>query len=300
MNSSELLCELRRLGGTVNQNEPLSNHTGFKTGGLAELFYRPDSAASFSASVELLEGHGAKYYVLGNGSDVLASDSGYKGVVVCTQDIKEIRLLPDNRIYCEAGSQLRDLCIASMENGLSGAEFAFGIPGTVGGAVYMNAGAYGGEIKDIIESAVVFDGVKVMTITHDKLQLSYRNSIFQSNPNLKIIGAYFMLAKGNSDSVRALMEENLNKRKSKQPLNLPSCGSAFKRPAGGYASALIEKSGLKGFAVGGAAVSEKHCGFVVNLGGATSSEILELLEIVKSKVFADSGILLEPEIRVME
>lgn len=300
MNQTECLELLESVEGRLFENEPLSLHTGFKTGGNAAAFFFPRNVEAFVQTVSLLESNGLKYYILGNGSDVLALDFGYSGIVVCTKDMKEIRVLPGREIYCVAGVQLRELCMTAMNFGYSGAEFAFGIPGTVGGAVFMNAGAYGGEIKDILVEVDVFDGVKVNTFTADEAKLSYRHSVFQDNSHLKIVGARFRFKESTGESVRALMDENLAKRKSKQPLEYPSCGSAFKRPANGYAAALIEQSGLKGFSVGGAAVSDKHAGFVINKSGASSSDILNLLASVKNKVFSDSGVQLEPEIRIME
>lgn len=300
MNQTECIELLESIEGRLFENEPLSFHTGFKTGGNAAAFFFPRNVEAFIQTVSLLEKNSIKYYVLGNGSDVLALDFGYSGIVVCTRDMKEIKVLPDREIYCVAGVQLRELCMTAMNFGYSGAEFAFGIPGTVGGAVFMNAGAYGGEIKDILIEVDVFDGVNVKTFTADEAKLSYRHSVFQDDFHLKIIGARFRFKESTSESVRAIMDENLTKRKSKQPLEYPSCGSAFKRPATGFAAALIEQSGLKGFSIGGAAVSDKHAGFVINKNGASSSDIINLLASVKNKVFSDSGVQLEPEIRIME
>ncbi len=285
-------------GVTVKPGEPLSAHTGFRTGGSCSMMLFPHDADSLAACVRLARECGVPHYILGNGSNVLAGDGGYEGAVICTGRVNGLSFSGD-RVSCGAGTALSVLANECAERSLSGLEFAHGIPGTVGGAVFMNAGAYGGEIKDVLLSAEVFcaDGV-VRTLTAEQLCLGYRTSALSSSGGV-LLGATFGLKAGERDEIRAAMGRFMQRRREKQPLELPSCGSTFKRPEGAYAAELIDRCGLKGFAVGGAAVSDKHAGFVVNTGGATSADVLSVIERVKSTVKQKTGYELEPEVRFL-
>ncbi len=280
-------------------DEPLSGYTGFRTGGPAACMLLPETPGQLKAAVRGLKGAGEQFFLMGNGSNLVAPDEGYPGAVVCTRNMRPELSADGRRILCSAGARLRDLCECAASSGLSGAEFAFGIPGTVGGAVFMNAGAYGGEIKDILLSvrALCPDGSE-QEFPADCCGLGYRTSAFQAGGYV-ILEAAFELAPDRPESIRRRMEDFMSRRRDKQPLNLPSCGSTFKRPEGAFAGALIEQCGLRGFSVGGAAVSEKHCGFVVNRGGATTADIIELINRVRETVLEKTGYLLECEVRFM-
>lgn len=280
-------------------NEPLKKHTSFKIGGNAALFVVPQTDDALSAILKKCSDENIRTVIIGNGSNLLVSDDGIDAVVILmTRENGEIRLVDETEIYCDAGVSLTKVCRFALENGLSGLEFAFGIPGSVGGAVFMNAGAYGGEIKDVITKCdyIAPDGVSGQLSKEDML-LGYRTSVFNKN-NCVISGAYFKLNKDSQDAIKERMNDFLARRKSKQPLEYPSAGSTFKRPEGYFAGALIEQSGLKGFSVGGAQVSEKHAGFVINKGDATARDVMSLVEYIQKKVKEDSGVDLEPEIRI--
>lgn len=280
-------------------NEPLKKHTSFKIGGNAALFVVPQTDDALSAILKKCSDENIRTVIIGNGSNLLVSDDGIDAVVILmTRENGEIRLVDETEIYCDAGVSLTKVCRFALENGLSGLEFAFGIPGSVGGAVFMNAGAYGGEIKDVITKCdyIAPDGVSGQLSKEDML-LGYRTSVFNKN-NCVITGAYFKLNKDSQDAIKERMNDFLARRKSKQPLEYPSAGSTFKRPEGYFAGALIEQSGLKGFSVGGAQVSEKHAGFVINKGDATARDVMDLVEYIQKKVKEDSGVDLEPEIRI--
>ncbi|MBR0537893.1 MAG: UDP-N-acetylmuramate dehydrogenase, partial [Clostridia bacterium] len=237
----------------------------------------------------------------GNGSNVLISDDGIRGVVIKLMGgLTALEMRPDGRIWCEAGVPLKRLCTFALENDLTGLEFAYGIPGSVGGAVYMNAGAYGGEIKDVLQAVRLLDIAdgRIFEKPASELKMAYRNTPFTDKKHV-IIGAYFSLETGNRNAIREKMEELLGRRKASQPLNFPSAGSTFKRPAGAYAAALIDGCGLKGFGVGGAKVSEKHAGFVINAGGATCRDVRELMAEIKHIVYEKEGFVLEPEVELI-
>ncbi len=282
------------------ENELLSKYTSFRTGGKADLIVFPNDIKSLSEILLECNNINADYYILGNGSNVIAPDDGYKGIIIkfdkCFGDIK---LIDDTTIYCKAGLPLKSLCLFALENNLSGLEFAYGIPGTLGGAIYMNAGAYGGEMKDILVSVshIDKDGNEGV-FTADKLDLGYRHSIYSDNSYV-ITSAILKFEKSDNSKIKALMNENMQKRKDKQPLEFPSAGSTFKRPEGYFAGALIEKSGLKGITIGGAQVSEKHAGFIINKGNAKSKDILDLISFVQDKVYKDSGVMLETEVKIL-
>jgi UDP-N-acetylmuramate dehydrogenase len=279
--------------------ESMARHTTFRTGGPAEIFALPKSAGEISEILNFCEATGKRCYLLGDGANVLVPDEGLRGVVICTANMNVVTVTGDV-ITAEAGAKLAAVSALACRAGLGGLEFACGIPGTVGGALYMNAGAYGGEVKDVCVKAEVLTrgGTPVIKeLTNDELRFSYRNSIFQQQP-LIALKAEFKLTRGDTGAIRTRMDELLKKRKTSQPLEYPSAGSAFKRPdiPGVYAAKLIEDSGLKGYTIGGALVSEKHAGFIVNKGGATSADILRLIGHVQETVNERFGILLNPEI----
>ena len=285
------------------QGEPLAPHTTFKIGGPAAFWCTPRDAEQLRRTLQLCRENGVRVYLLGNGSNTLFDDAGFDGAVI---DMRGLSGMENSgldtdavRITAGAGQTLGRLCSKAQTLGLTGLEFACGIPGTVGGAVYMNAGAYGGEMKDVLQSVryLTQDGDIVEAETA-ALDLSYRHSIFEENGGC-ILSAKFHLKRGNSTAIKARMDELMQKRIDKQPLDKPSAGSTFKRPVGAFAAALIDQCGLRGYRHGGAAVSEKHCGFVVNLGGASCADVLALCEEVRTIVKEKTGYDLEKEIRVV-
>ena len=284
---------------SMRLNEPMAKHTSFKIGGPAEVMAfpkTPDELAKLLKTSALLDCNRA---ILGAGTNVLAPDEGVQGLVICLKDcLSGMEQLGETRIRAAAGVTMARLAVFAAGLGLSGLEFAHGIPGTVGGGVYMNAGAYGGEICQVCESVAVMspDG-EVTEYTAPQMDFSYRHSCLEQNGGI-VVSAVFTLEKKPKEEIQARMQELMGKRRTSQPLDLPSAGSAFKRPVGGYAAALIDQSGLKGFQVGGAAISTKHAGFAVNLGGATAEDVKQLLAQVSDKVYADSGIRLEHEVRI--
>lgn len=283
----------------LKYNEPMSAHTSFRIGGNAEIMAFPKSKEELADILKVSSLLDCKVAILGAGTNVLAPDEGIAGLVICLKDALDgMELLDDSRIAVMAGVTMTRAAVFAANHGLSGMEFAHGIPGTVGGGVYMNAGAYGGEICQICESVEVMsmDG-KCRTLTTEQMGFSYRHSILEETGDL-VIRAVFALTSANSDDIKAKMKELMAKRSGSQPLDLPSAGSAFKRPIGGYAAALIDEAGLKGYTVGGAAISTKHAGFAVNLGGATAEDVKKLLTDVSDIVFEKSGIRLEPEVRI--
>lgn len=288
----KLCCELK-------YNEPMSKHTSFRIGGGAEVMAFPKNSDALSEILQTASNLSAEVAILGAGTNVLAPDEGISGIVICLKDCLDgMEQLPDDRIKVMAGVTMTRAAVFAANLGLSGMEFAHGIPGTVGGGVYMNAGAYGGEICQICESAEVMDrSGSLRTLTGEEMQFSYRHSVLENSGDI-VISAIFRLDPKPAEEIKARMKELMGKRSASQPLDLPSAGSAFKRPVGGYAAALIEQAGLKGFAVGGAAVSTKHAGFAVNLGGATAADVRSLLAQVSDIVYEKSGIRLEPEVRI--
>lgn len=278
-------------------DEPMKNHTTFKVGGNAQVFVTVNSREELSSLMKYISKENLPYFVLGKGSNLLVSDSGIKGAVITLDgEFSEIRIEDNNCIFAGAGASLMKLCRVAQENSLSGIEFAYGIPGSVGGAVFMNAGAYGGEMKDCIVSAdYITPQGEFGTFTKDELNLGYRTSVFKDK-NYIITSCTLSLKEDNKDIIKEKMDELLGRRKSKQPLEYPSAGSTFKRPKGAFAGTLIESCGLKGFTVGGACVSEKHAGFIVNKGGATFEDIDALIKEVQKKVKDETGYFLETEV----
>lgn len=298
MDYSLLKAFLQREEIVYKENEPMAAHTSFKIGGPADIFVEPANEDMVSKVVAFCNEKEYPLYILGNGSNLLVSDLGVEGVVVhISNGLADISLSGVNEITCGSGARLSMLCNFALENGLSGLEFAWGIPGFVGGAVYMNAGAYDSEMSAVLtECRVVTRDGRFETLTADKLKLGYRTSIFKEKKNRVITSAKMQLAPGDQSLIRARMEELIARRKEKQPLEFPSAGSTFKRPTGNFAGTLIEMCGLKGFTVGGAQVSEKHAGFVINIGNATASDVKRVIEAVTEKVFLETSIKLETEV----
>lgn len=277
-------------------SEPMKDHTSFKIGGAAEVFISVKTTSELKRVLSLCREYNVQYLLIGNGSNLLVSDDGIKGAVIKLEgDFKKIEV-DGEYITAGAGASLTKLCLDALKNDLTGLEFGYGIPGSVGGAAYMNAGAYGGEMKDVIVSCTHLDpDLNVGTFTLDDLDLSYRHSAYMKGEYV-ILSVKLKLRKGDSTAIKAHMDLFMQKRMDKQPLDLPSAGSVFKRPEGAFAAALIEECGLKGKSVGGAQVSEKHTGFIVNKGNATCKDVLDLVEIVKADVKEKTGFDLEREI----
>ena len=297
-NTEKIISGAEKAGIEYRLNAPMSEYTSFKTGGPADILILPKNEPELRRVLSLCDDEGIRPFVFGNGSNLLVSDEGIRGVSVrLASNFDDIRLLNDDMIFCTAGTKLAKLCTFALENSLTGLEFAYGIPGTAGGAAYMNAGAYGGEMKDVLVSCNHLDySGNPGRLTGDQLALSYRRSAY-TDKYFVITGITVKLQKGEREEINAKMKDILQRRVDKQPLDLPSAGSFFKRPEGYFAGALIEQCGLKGFSVGGAQVSEKHAGFVVNKGGATTSEIMELGKTVSEKVFNETGVKLEMEVK---
>ena len=279
--------------------EPMAKHTSFRIGGPVEIMAFPKTTTELTVLLQAAETLGIKPVILGAGTNVLAPDAGFPGLCVCLKDaLNGMELLDNDRVRIMAGVTMSRAAVFAANHGLSGMEFAHGIPGTVGGGVYMNAGAYGGEICNICESVDVMDlHGNLRTLTKEQMQFSYRHSLLEEENGI-VVAAVFSLRQKDPEEIKAKMKELQGKRSASQPLDLPSAGSAFKRPVGGYAAALIDAAGLKGFTVGGAAISTKHAGFAVNIGGATAEDVKALLQQVSDRVFENSGIRLEPEVRI--
>ena len=280
-------------------NEPMCKHTSFRIGGPAEVIAFPKDAQQLRDILKTSQLLDQKPAILGAGTNVLAPDEGLRGIVICLKDCMDGMVCLDaTHIRVMAGVTMTRAAVFAAGLGLTGMEFAHGIPGTVGGGVYMNAGAYGGEIKDICREVEIMtlDG-QVKTLSAEEMRFSYRHSVLEDEDAI-VLSAVFELVPDEESTIRQRMQELIAKRKASQPLDLPSAGSAFKRPVGGYAAALIDQAGLKGFRVGDAAISQKHAGFAVNLGDATAADVQSLLKQVSEKVFETSGIRLEPEVRI--
>ena len=279
--------------------ESMANHTSFRIGGPAEVMAFPKNKEELSNLLKQSALLDCKPVILGAGTNVLAPDEGLRGLVICLKDCLDgMERLDDTTIRVAAGVTMTRAAVFAANLGLSGLEFAHGIPGTVGGGVYMNAGAYGGEICQVCKSVEVMDfSGNIRTFTNEEMEFSYRHSILEERSDI-VISADFVLESKPVEEIRDKMKELMGKRSASQPLDKPSAGSAFKRPVGGYAAALIDQAGLKGYQVGGAAISTKHAGFAVNLGGATSSDVKALLKQVSDIVYEKSGIRLEPEVRI--
>ena len=284
---------------TFAMEEPMAKHTSFRIGGPVEVMAFPKNADELAGILKTAASLNITPVIMGAGTNILAPDEGIRGLVICLKDCMDgMERLDDTRIRVAAGVTMTRAAVFAANLGLSGLEFAHGIPGTVGGGVYMNAGAYGGEICQVCESVEVMDRTgNVSTVPCNRMEFAYRHSILEDTDSI-VLSAVFALIPKPQEEIREKMAELMSKRKTSQPLDLPSAGSAFKRPVGGYAAALIDQAGLKGFCVGGAGVSTKHAGFVVNNGGATAADVKEVLRQVSDKVFENTGIRLEPEVRI--
>lgn len=280
-------------------DEQMSQHTTFRIGGPADVFVMPENYEQIREVLRLCKEEKLPFFVLGNGSNLLVSDSGYRGVIIqMDRNMEEIRL-DGEEIHACAGALLSSVAVAARNASLTGFEFAGGIPGTIGGAAVMNAGAYGGELKDVLKEVTVMtrEG-EILTIPADKLEMGYRTSIIKTAGYL-VLEAVISLKKGDEEKIRAVMKELSERRTEKQPLDYPSAGSTFKRPEGYFAGKLIMDSGLRGYRVGGAQVSEKHCGFVINAGGATAEDVRSLMDHVIQVVREKYGVTLEPEVKFL-
>lgn len=280
-------------------DEPMSQHTTFRIGGPADVFVMPENYEQIREVLRLCKEEKLPFFVLGNGSNLLVSDSGYRGVIIqMDRNMEEIRL-DGEEIHACAGALLSSVAVAARNASLTGFEFAGGIPGTIGGAAVMNAGAYGGELKDVLKEVTVMtrEG-EILTIPTEKMEMGYRTSIIKTAGYL-VLEAVISLKKGDEEAIRATMKDLSERRTEKQPLDYPSAGSTFKRPEGYFAGKLIMDSGLRGYRVGGAQVSEKHCGFVINAGGATAEDVRSLMDHVIRVVREKYGVTLEPEVKFL-
>lgn len=291
----------KSIGCPSQRDVPMSKYTTFRIGGNASVMLTPTTDEQLASIIKKCKEDNIKPFIIGNGSNMLISDKGLDTVVInmCRPDPK-IELVNGDTVVCDAGATMSRVCNFALENGLTGLEFAFGIPGSAGGAAYMNAGAYGGEMKDVlVECRHIDSDGNFGSLKGDELGLAYRTSAYEHNGYI-ITTLVMKLSKGNKDEIRAKMQELLQRRKDKQPLEYPSAGSTFKRPEGYFAGALIEECGLKGYSVGGAQVSEKHAGFVINKGDASAKDVLDLIKYIQDKVLSEKGVMLEPEVRLIE
>lgn len=278
-------------------DEPMSRHTTFRVGGPADFFVTPKAKEEVRDVIRICKEAGMPYYIIGNGSNLLVSDAGYRGVIVqIYKEMNEVKVEGD-LVKAQAGALLSGIAAKALGAELSGFEFASGIPGTIGGACVMNAGAYGGEMKNVLEFVTVLTGEgKIIELGRNELELGYRTSVIAKKGYI-VLGAVLKLERGDGEKIKTYMDELKEKRVTKQPLEYPSAGSTFKRPEGYFAGKLIEDAGLRGFQVGGAQVSEKHCGFVINRDHATAADIMELMRQVQIRVKENSGVDLEPEVK---
>lgn len=283
----------------IQYDEPMARHTTMRVGGPADVFLVPRTIEALGAAKRAAKGCGVPCAVIGNGSNLLVSDEGYRGVVLCTSGLRRVEV-EGNQVRAQSGALLSVIARAATDASLTGLEFAAGIPGSVGGAVFMNAGAYDGQMADRVTSVTYLDGDGAPhTLAANELAFGYRDSVFKAHEDWTVVCVTIALTPGDSVAIHAKMDDFACRRRDKQPLELPSAGSTFKRPQGDFAGRLIEAAGLKGFAVGGAQVSEKHAGFVVNRGGATCADILTIIHTVQERVRAQSGVSLECEVRVL-
>lgn len=284
----------------VMVGEPMCRHTTFAIGGAADLFVVPKTPEQLAKALQVIRDCGLPLLLLGNGSNMLVSDAGYRGAVVCTTEMDDVRAVGENRLIVQAGALLSRVSRYAQRAGLTGAEFAGGIPGSLGGAVFMNAGAYDGQMAGIVEQTEYLDGSgTVHTLTGEEHCFAYRGSAFRAHPDWVVLRSVLRLQPGDPAAILDKMNDFAQRRRDKQPLNYPSAGSTFKRPEGYFAGRLIEDAGLKGVSVGAAQVSEKHAGFLINRGGATCEEMLRLIELVQQRVREKFGVELECEVRII-
>lgn len=296
IDTEQLSAVCRNAGAELKPDVQLSELTTFKIGGACRALITLPDIAACQTIITYLRENKIPFTLIGRGSNLLAPDQGYEGVVLKLGGALASEITAENgAVTCGAGVSLKNLCLFALEHALTGLEFAFGIPGSVGGAVFMNAGAYDGEFSQILESVTVLDeNGALLTLSASELNLGYRHSVFMEHPWI-ILQATVRLTSGDPEAIRAKMQDLLGRRKSKQPLEFPSAGSTFKRPAGSFASKLIDECGLKGYSVGGAQVSEKHAGFVINRGGATFADVMAVCQHVQEVVKAQTGFVLELE-----
>lgn len=301
LRTATLYARLKALNVPCREIVSLSNHTTMQVGGIAPVVAYVRSAEEMIIAIREAKNNGVRYTVIGNGSNVIFSDDGFEGLVIVTTDMKKISV-EGNLIKADCGASLTRLAVAAQRASLTGLEFAYGIPGTVGGGVFMNAGAFGGSLSDVVISSVCYDAKNdsIRKIDREEHAFHYRESIYMQNPDYIILGVLLELKAGKIEDIVAQMNENIRTRKEKQPIEYPSAGSVFKRPVGFYAGELIENCGLKGYRIGGAEVSEKHAGFIVNRGGATAEDVMRLISHVKTKVFLEYSVELECEVRYVE
>ena len=282
----------------IKIDEKLSSYVNFKVGGPADILLIPKSKEQVIKSVEVCKENKIPFYLIGNGSNILVRDGGFRGVVISLKEVNTI-IVDGDKIEAECGAMLKAVSDKAMENSLTGFEFACGIPGCIGGAVFMNAGAYDGEIAHVIESAEIIDEeCNIVRLSNKDLDFGYRSSIVMKK-GYTVLSAVFKLEKGQVKTIKELVDDLTNKRESKQPLEYPSAGSTFKRPTGYFAGKLIQDAGLKGYSIGGAAVSEKHSGFVINKGNATAKDITDLIKYIQDEVKRQFGVELHPEVRII-
>ena len=282
----------------VKENEIMSSHTSFKIGGCADIYAIPDSVEKFCTSIKIAYKNNVPVFVLGKGSNILVRDSGVRGIVVSTEKLDKITV-SGNKMECQCGASFTYSAIVARDNGLSGLSFAYGIPGSIGGAVYMNAGAYGGQISDVVVRTTYYDAENDEIRGCVDHKFGYRESVFKENRSWYIISSEFELIPGDMAAIKAEMDDYMERRRSKQPLEFPSAGSTFKRYPGHFTGQLIEESGLKGTRIGGAEVSEKHAGFVINRDNATAEDVLNLIDHIKSVIKANYGFELECEVIIV-
>lgn len=297
--SDEIVTRLINITGkdNVRINEPMKNHTTFKIGGPAQYYVTPESVTQIQEVVSLCKDKNIPLHVIGNGSNILVGDDGVDGVVLALFNTFSDYEIKDNVITAQAGMSLIKLAVIALREGLTGLEFASGIPGSVGGAVYMNAGAYDGQMKDVVTSVTVLDEAgNIRILSRDELDMGYRTSAVAKH-NMIVLQVIIELKAGDKEQIKDRMNQLSELRKQKQPLEYPSAGSTFKRPEGYFAGKLIADAGLKGYSIGGAAVSEKHAGFVVNMGGATAKDVVELTDYIKKRIIEQFGVTLELEIK---
>lgn len=287
-------------GIEITANEPMSRHTTFAIGGPADLFVTPQTPEQLAGALQVIRGCGIPFLVLGNGSNMLVADAGYRGAVICTTELDDVRTGEGSTLLAQAGALLARVARRAQRAGLTGAEFSGGIPGSVGGAVFMNAGAYDGQMAGIVEKTEYLDGEgNLRTLVGEEHCFGYRSSAFRAHPDWTVVRTTLRLQPGDPAAILDKMNDFAQRRRDKQPLNFPSAGSTFKRPEGYFAGRLIEDAGLKGVAVGAAQVSEKHAGFLINRGGATCDEMLRLIELVQQRVRERFGVELECEVRIV-
>ena len=283
----------------VHTDDPMSRHTTFRIGGNADYFVKPGNADEVAAVIVVCREYNIPYFILGNGSNLLVSDDGYRGMIINIMDNMDSVTVDGRIITAQAGAMLVRVSVMARDNALTGLEFASGIPGTIGGAVYMNAGAYGGEMKNVVKTVRAIDEYgRIYELDSEKMDFSYRHSIVEER-KLIVLEVTLELEHGSREAIDDRMKELAEARRSKQPLEYPSAGSTFKRPEGYFAGKLIMDAGLRGYSVGGAQVAEKHCGFVINKGGATASDVVELIRDVQHDVDDKFGVTLEPEVKML-